>query len=125
MAIDNIADKIRSARELREHLLSDRYRPGYHFAIAEDIGRPGDPNGAFFAGGRYHLMYLYDRPYFLQLRVFVDKSVIEVFANDRQAITRRVYPERDASDGVALFARSGTAACSAIRTWDMMPSNAW
>ena len=30
----------------------------------------------------------------LQLRVFVDKSVIEVFANDRQAITRRVYPER-------------------------------
>ena len=61
MAIDNIADKIRAARELREHLLSDRHRPGYHFAIAEDIGRPGDPNGAFFADGRYHLMYLYDR----------------------------------------------------------------
>ena len=43
MTIDNIADKVRAARELREHLLSDRYRPGYHFAIAEDIGRPGDP----------------------------------------------------------------------------------
>ena len=61
MAIDNIADKIRAARELREHLLSDRHRPGYHFAMPEDIGRPGDPNGAFYAGGRYHLMYLYDR----------------------------------------------------------------
>ena len=61
MAIDNIADKIRAARELREHLLSDRHRPGYHFAMPEDIGRPGDPNGAFYADGRYHLMYLYDR----------------------------------------------------------------
>ena len=61
MAIDNMADKIQAARELREHLLSDRHRPGYHFAIAEDIGRPGDPNGAFYANGRYHLMYLYDR----------------------------------------------------------------
>ena len=57
----HMADRIRAARELREHLLRDRYRPGYHFAIPEDIGRPGDPNGAFFAGGRYHLMYLYDR----------------------------------------------------------------
>ena len=61
MASDNMADKIQAARELREHLLRDRYRPGYHFAIPEDIGRPGDPNGAFYANGRYHLMYLYDR----------------------------------------------------------------
>ena len=61
----------------------------------------------------------------LHLRVFIDNSVIEVFANDRQAITRRVYPEGDASDGVALFARGGSATCSAIRTWDMMPANAW
>ena len=28
----------------------------------------------------------------LKLRVFVDKSVVEIFANDRQAIGRRVYP---------------------------------
>lgn len=61
MAIDNIADKIRAARELREHLLSDPHRPGYHFAIPEDVGPPGDPNGAFYADERYHLMYLYDR----------------------------------------------------------------
>ena len=27
MAIDNMADKIQAARELREHLLSDRHRP--------------------------------------------------------------------------------------------------
>ncbi len=55
------SERIRAARELREHLLRDKHRPGYHFAIPEDIGRPGDANGAFYANGRYHLMYLYDR----------------------------------------------------------------
>lgn len=55
------ADKIQATRELREQLLQDKHRPGYHFAIPEDIGVPGDPNGAFYANGRYHLMYLYDR----------------------------------------------------------------
>ncbi|MFX0100726.1 MAG: glycoside hydrolase family 32 protein [Candidatus Hodarchaeota archaeon] len=55
-------DRMKGTRQLREQLLQDKYRPGYHFAIPEDIGRPGDPNGAFFGrDGRYHLMYLYDR----------------------------------------------------------------
>lgn len=58
---ENMSDAIKKARELREHLLNDRYRPGYHFVIPEDVGMPGDPNGAFYANGRYHLMYLYDR----------------------------------------------------------------
>ena len=61
----------------------------------------------------------------LELRVFIDRSVVEVFANDRQAITRRVFPEGDASDLVALWCRGGRAAFSAIRTWEMMPSNGW
>jgi beta-fructofuranosidase len=55
------SEKIQAARALREQLLRDKHRPGYHFCIPEDIGRPGDPNGAFYANGRYHLMYLYDR----------------------------------------------------------------
>lgn len=54
-------EAVRLSRKLREKLLSDRYRPGYHFVMPEDIGVPGDPNGAFYANGRYHLMYLYDR----------------------------------------------------------------
>jgi beta-fructofuranosidase len=52
---------VRSTRLLRERLLADPYRPGYHFCTPEDMGLPGDPNGAFFHNGRYHLMYLYDR----------------------------------------------------------------
>ena len=52
---------IANSREYRELMLSDPYRPTYHFAIPDDDGRPGDPNGAFYADGRYHLMYLYRR----------------------------------------------------------------
>ncbi len=52
---------VQSTRLLREKLLADRYRPGYHFCIPEDSGRPGDANGCFYANGRYHLMYLYNR----------------------------------------------------------------
>ena len=52
---------VRSSRMLREHLIEDPYRPLYHFCVPEDMGIPGDPNGAFFAKGRYHLMYLYNR----------------------------------------------------------------
>jgi beta-fructofuranosidase len=59
----------------------------------------------------------------LELRVFVDQSVIEVFANDRQAITRRVYPTRPDSDGVVLFAEGGEARFSTVRAYEMMPAN--
>jgi len=52
---------VRSTRLLRERLLADPYRPGYHFCVPEDMGMPGDPNGAFYQDGRYHLMYLYNR----------------------------------------------------------------
>lgn len=50
-----------SSRLLREKLAEDPYRPRWHFAIPDDVGIPGDPNGCFYANGRYHLMYLYDR----------------------------------------------------------------
>jgi beta-fructofuranosidase len=59
----------------------------------------------------------------LRLRVFVDKSVVEVFANDRQAIVRRIYPTRPDSLGVSLCAAGGPVAVARMRAWDMMPSN--
>ena len=54
-------DMIKSVRAYREKLLCDPYRPLYHFAAPDDDGRPGDPNGCFYAGGLHHLMYLYRR----------------------------------------------------------------
>lgn len=50
---------IRASEGYQQKLLADPYRPGYHFACPGGNGCPGDPNGAFFADGVYHLMYLY------------------------------------------------------------------
>ena len=38
----------------------------------------------------------------LKLRIFIDKSVVEVFANDKLCLATRVYPGRDDSVGVSL-----------------------
>ena len=59
----------------------------------------------------------------LQLRVFVDKSVIEVFANNRQAVVRRIYPARTDSLGVSLFATGGGAKVHILEAWHISPSN--
>ena len=48
-----------AARALRERLLSDPHRPGYHFVIPEGTGMPFDPNGAIFWNGRYHMFYIF------------------------------------------------------------------
>ena len=61
----------------------------------------------------------------LKLRVFVDRSVVGAFANDRQAVMRRIYPTREDSLGVALFSREGAAKVTLVEAWDMAPSNPW
>ena len=61
----------------------------------------------------------------LELRVFVDKSVVEIFANDRQAVMRRVCPSRKDSKGVALFSCGGATEVKSVEAWDMSPSNPW
>lgn len=61
----------------------------------------------------------------LVLRVFVDQSVVEVFANDRQAVMRRIYPTRPDSQGVVLFSQGGDTRVRCVEAWDMAPANAW
>ncbi len=60
----------------------------------------------------------------LTLRVYVDKSVVEVFANEgRQAVTRRIYPSANNAANVALFAKGGPVTATSVKAWDIMPSN--
>ena len=59
----------------------------------------------------------------LRLRVFVDKSVVEVFANDRQAVIRRIYPTKKDSVNVVVFSKGGSVEIPKLEAWDMMPSN--
>ena len=55
----------------------------------------------------------------LKLRIFVDRSVVEVFANDRQCATVRVYPGREDSLGVSLRAQGGDAILRTLDAWQM------
>ena len=55
----------------------------------------------------------------LRLRVFVDRSVVEVFVNERQWLAVRVYPERADSIGVALRAQGGDALLRSLDAWSM------
>ena len=59
----------------------------------------------------------------LKLRIYLDRSVLEVFANERQCITQRIYPTRSDSLGVRLFARGGAALCRTFEAWDMAPAH--
>ncbi|OUU10071.1 MAG: hypothetical protein CBB94_06035 [Gammaproteobacteria bacterium TMED34] len=58
----------------------------------------------------------------LKLRVFIDKSVVEVFANQRQAVARIIYPSKG-SVGVSLFAEGGNAKVHSLNAWQLSPSN--
>lgn len=55
----------------------------------------------------------------LELRVFVDRSIVEVFANGRQCLTRRLYPTRPDSLGVAAFALGAPASLRSLEAWEM------
>ncbi len=58
----------------------------------------------------------------LRLQVFVDCSVIEVYANDYVCITSRVYPSRSDSTGVRVYTR-GEARLNSIDIWRL--SSIW
>jgi beta-fructofuranosidase len=58
----------------------------------------------------------------LNLKIYIDRSVIEVYANDRQAIARMVYPTLGGR-GVSIFAKGGTVKVKNINTWELSPAN--
>ena len=45
----------------------------------------------------------------LKLRIFIDRSFIEVFANGKQCVAERVYPGREDSKGVSIRSCGGDA----------------
>ncbi|MDE0661973.1 MAG: glycoside hydrolase family 32 protein [Gammaproteobacteria bacterium] len=55
----------------------------------------------------------------LRLNVFLDASIIEVYANDRCKLTGRIYPTLAGSRQTRLFAEGGPAAFSPVHAWDM------
>jgi sucrose-6-phosphate hydrolase SacC (GH32 family) len=92
-----------SAKFAEEHNIPEAKRTALE-QVAPFALRPGEP---------------------LRLRVYVDRSVLEVYANGRQCITQRIYPSRADSLGVTLFSREGSVKVKSLTAWDIEPTNSW
>jgi beta-fructofuranosidase len=79
-------------------------------SLSPDVDR-GPQGGAFALAGDETL----------KLHVFLDASVIEIFANDRACLTSRIYPSRSHSLGLGMFARGAKARLKALNVWEMRP----
>ncbi len=55
----------------------------------------------------------------LELRVFLDKSSVEVFANGKQCLAMRVYPSREDSVGVSLRSQGQDSMLTRLDAWQM------
>ena len=56
----------------------------------------------------------------MTIRAFVDRSVVEVFANhNRACITGRTYPKRPDSLHIGLYCTGGSVRCEGIDIWEM------
>lgn len=61
----------------------------------------------------------------LKLRIFLDRSVIEVFANGIQCVTQDVYPELETSTAVKVFSGNEAVTVRNIQAWTMAETNAY
>lgn len=55
----------------------------------------------------------------IQLRVFVDRSIVEVFVNDRKAAALRVYPSRDDSVEISMRSQGSSTRVSKLQFWPL------
>jgi beta-fructofuranosidase len=55
----------------------------------------------------------------LQLHIFIDSSVIEIFANNMTCFTERIYLSRNDHPVISLFARGGNAKILSLDIWEM------
>lgn len=57
----------------------------------------------------------------LKLQIFIDASVIGVFANWPRLSDREGHPARKESLGIGLFARGGKTQLRSMEVWPMTP----
>lgn len=78
-------------------------------SMLPDVSSRPPESAQFMLGGRESL----------KLRVFIDRSVVEVFANGRQFAALRVYPGREDSVGVSLRSQGRDAEVLSFDAWQM------
>ena len=61
----------------------------------------------------------------VHLRIFLDKSMLEVFANGRQCITQVLYPTQKDAIGVQIFTDDAPIKVESIKAWKLFPAMQW
>lgn len=61
----------------------------------------------------------------VHLRIFLDKSILEVFANGRQCITQVIYPTLKDAIGVRIFTDDAPIKVESIKAWKLFPAMQW
>lgn len=62
---------------------------------------------------------LLDKDEPLRLRIFIDKSIVEVFINGKQALAARVYPSKSNSTGVSLLSIGKDSELKSLEAYQM------
>lgn len=93
-------------RSVRESLISIETA---YSSLHPDVRSRGPETGSF----------LLAKDELLKLRVFIDKSVVEVFVNGKQALSVRVYPSRKDATGVSLRSQGKDAVLQKMEAWQM------
>jgi len=55
----------------------------------------------------------------LSIRLFLDGSTLEIFANKRHCLTTRLYPTREDATGISIAAIGGTAILESLEAWEL------
>lgn len=95
-----------SVQPVRESLLSIE---SSFSSLLPDVRPRGPETGSF----------VLKRDETLKLRIFVDKSVLEVFANGKQCVAVRVYPSRDDSNGFSIRSHGQESELKSLESWQM------
>jgi beta-fructofuranosidase len=61
----------------------------------------------------------------VSLRVFLDKSILEVFANDRQCITQVIYPTLKDAIHIQVFTEDAPINIDELKSWKLFPAMQW
>lgn len=60
----------------------------------------------------------------LKLNIFIDKSIIEVYANESLALVRtNAFSSTSSDKNISLFSEGGDAKCKELKIWDMIQTN--
>ena len=107
--------------KVRESIRRRDIRPSiiHHGTLTIDATRSSTHSKALSRPPEVAPVLLEDVKAPVKLRVFVDRSIVEVFVNDRQCAAVRVYPRLKDSGGVSLRAIGGNAKLISLDAWQM------